>query len=119
MNDKISFGRKISSKEYTQRVFEANGFGESRVSRSPHEVGKEEMNAMIDRQLGIDFPSERRAAVLAVWAKEDRRHLWRIFKGVASKPWAPLAGVYAVTVRAYSRVLSKKEVDALFGLDGK
>lgn len=63
MTSPIDFGHKISAREFEARVVHG------RKTLTNEEYDRAECDAMIDRQLGVNFPKERRSEVFAALKK--------------------------------------------------
>jgi len=111
------YGPKISSEEYMRRLVAIHtGEGTANIKPAQEGVALEEMNAAIDCQLGVGFPQDRRDQMWAVRRKQDRYHLWRVFKGWVSRPWDPLGGMFKGQIKAYSGVLTDEDLKAFFAI---
>lgn len=110
-------GPRLTQAEYERRILALNASGPAMPTRAQEDALRQgEMDLLIDYQLGIDFPQDRRARVLEEHRKLRRRFAWRLLASVLTHPLNPSGGLARAQVRSFSRFLDDAELAALFDL---
>lgn len=76
-----------------------------------------EMSLLIDYNLGLNFPADRRALVLEEHRILTRRFVWRLLGSVILHPFSPSDALARAQVRSFSKLLNDDELAALFDLN--
>lgn len=111
------FGVRLTQAEYERRVRSLYAGGPAiPTEEQATKRAQIELHLLIDYHLGMDFPKSRREQLWKVKRKLDARRLWLLVRGFLSSPTDPGTGMMRSYVRAFSRVLSTKELRAFLDL---
>lgn len=80
---------------------------------------RQELDLLVDYQLGRSFPASRRDALWKAQCELDRRRLASLLWGALRNPLDPGNGLVRAQVRGFSRVLEPSELSAFFELNAQ
>jgi hypothetical protein len=121
------YGRRLSAAEYDRRATQLHdrAVRETAPSASPAEIDRRvralETDLAIDRCLGVEFPSDRRRAVLQARTRVEERRS-RLAARLLAQEISPtefasgMQGVVDQLVDELSSILAPEEVKALLGI---
>lgn len=117
-SDGFNYGPKISQTEYERRSIELARleFGDGITKEQEESLRQEQINLLIDYRLGVGFPEHRRSSLVAEHKKLSCRLVWRLLGSFVVNPLHPSDALARSQVRGFSKLLSDKELAALFDL---
>lgn len=104
----LRYGTKLT-REQSDKLMTSHGLTD------PDKIRAHEINMLIDRKLGIDFPANLRSDLIKEVNKQDSQRVWHIIKGFAlfRSPWNSMV---IEMVRGYSKFLSRRDIVELLSL---
>ena len=111
------YGPKITREQYERIVLDLNAsLPPMSTPEQERALRRGELNAMIDRKLGVSFPDDKREQLFEAQQKASSRLLWNLAKGFLSNPLDPSAGIVKPLVRGFYAVLSRDEMVEYFDM---
>jgi hypothetical protein len=112
-----NFGQRLTPDQYQERVGSLHkGLRPEQQVANERDVRRKELDLMVDLQLGIGFPADRREALWHAQQRLDKRRLLSLVGSLLTYPTDPLKGIARAQVRGFSRVLDRAELSALLDL---
>ncbi|MBO9908584.1 hypothetical protein [Xanthomonas phaseoli] len=114
------YGRRLSPQEYDLQTISLYEGQAPIPSRDDLEkIRRAELDLTVDFTLGVGFPRDKRDELWCTQRKLARSSIARLVFGIFASPFAPSRYLVKSQVRAFSKILNRREVCDFLGLSDK